>query len=69
MGRIERKFEELKSSGRKGFIPFVTAGDPSFETSISILKALANAGADVIELLANLYPTRQLSALKDRQSL
>jgi tryptophan synthase alpha chain len=50
MGRIEQKFDELRSFGRKGFIPFVTAGDPTFEASLSIVRALADAGADIIEL-------------------
>jgi tryptophan synthase alpha chain len=37
-------------SGQKGFIPFVTAGDPDLETSLSILKTLADGRADIIEL-------------------
>jgi tryptophan synthase alpha chain len=37
-------------SGRKGFIPFVTAGDPDLETSLSIVKTLADGRADLIEL-------------------
>ena len=50
MGKIERKFDEIRAAERKGFIPFVTAGDPSFEASLSIVRALAEAGADIIEL-------------------
>jgi tryptophan synthase alpha chain len=50
MSRITKKFEELKRSGRKGFIPFVTAGDPDIETSLSIVLKLAELGADIIEL-------------------
>ncbi len=50
MSRIPSKFEGLKTSGRKGFIPFVTAGDPDLETSLSIVLKLAEMGADVIEL-------------------
>ena len=50
MSRIKKKFDELKAAGRKGFIPFVSAGDPNFETSLSIVRALADVGADVIEL-------------------
>ncbi|HEY2867817.1 MAG TPA: tryptophan synthase subunit alpha, partial [Pyrinomonadaceae bacterium] len=50
MNRIENKFNELRSSGRKGFIPFVTAGDPDLATSLSIIEALAEEGADIIEL-------------------
>jgi tryptophan synthase alpha chain len=37
-------------SGRKGFIPFVTAGDPDLSTSLSIVQTLGDRGADVIEL-------------------
>lgn len=50
MRRIARKFEDLRTSGRKGFIPFVTAGDPDVETSLAIVQKLAEHGADIIEL-------------------
>ena len=50
MKRIKERFEALKSEGRKGFIPFVTAGDPDIETSLEIILKLAECGADVIEL-------------------
>ncbi len=50
MNRIFTKFEELKGAGRKGFIPFVTAGDPDVATSLSIVLKLAEMGAAVIEL-------------------
>lgn len=40
----------MKIEGRKGFIPFVTAGDPDIETSLAIVSKLAELGADVIEL-------------------
>ena len=50
MGRIEETFNELKRQGRKGFIPFVTAGDPDLATTAEILVELSQAGATVIEL-------------------
>jgi len=50
MSRIKQCFEKLKSEGRKGLIPFVTAGDPSPENTVELMHALALAGADVIEL-------------------
>ena len=50
MTRIAERFAELKTSGRKGFIPFITAGDPDLRTCKSILRAIAESGADVIEL-------------------
>lgn len=50
MGRIEAAFSELKHQGRKGLIPFITAGDPDLETTGKILVELSQAGATVIEL-------------------
>jgi tryptophan synthase alpha chain len=50
MTRIERRFAELKREGRAGLVTFITAGDPDYETSLAILKALPKAGADIIEL-------------------
>jgi tryptophan synthase alpha chain len=50
MTRIERRFSELKQSGRKAFIPYITAGDPSLAATRDIILALDRAGADVIEL-------------------
>ena len=50
MTRISTKFEELRREGRKAFIPYITAGDPDLATTESLLLALADAGADVIEL-------------------
>jgi tryptophan synthase alpha chain len=50
MSRIREKFRELKRSGRGGFIPFITTGDPDLVTTERLLIELANAGADIIEL-------------------
>ncbi len=50
MSRIAAEFEKLKHEGRKGFVPFVTAGDPDLETSYEIVLKLAELGANVIEL-------------------
>ena len=50
MSRLATKFAELKASGRKALVPFVTAGDPSLEATVPVLHALVEAGADVIEL-------------------
>jgi tryptophan synthase alpha chain len=50
MSRIRDIFAELRRSGRGGFIPFITAGDPDLETSELLLIELAAAGADIIEL-------------------
>jgi tryptophan synthase alpha chain len=48
--RIDKKFAELKRGGRAGLVAFITAGDPDYDTSLSILKGLPGAGADIIEL-------------------
>lgn len=50
MSRISKTFENLKATGRRGFIPFVSAGDPDLATSKEIVLALARNGADLIEL-------------------
>jgi tryptophan synthase alpha chain len=50
MSRIAARFAELKKSGRAAFVPFVTGGDPDFETSLDIVSRLPAAGADIIEL-------------------
>jgi tryptophan synthase alpha chain len=50
MSRIDEKFRQLRHSGRGGFIPFITAGDPDLATTERLLIGLANAGADLIEL-------------------
>src|SRR6202140_1582257 len=48
--RIEQRFAALKPEGRAALVTFVTAGDPDYATSLQILRALPQAGADVIEL-------------------
>ena len=50
MSRIGDVFRKLSNEGGKGFIPFVTAGDPNAETSVAIILKLAALGADVIEI-------------------
>jgi tryptophan synthase alpha chain len=50
MARIADTFARLKQQGRKALVPFVTAGDPDPKLTVTILHALAGAGADVIEL-------------------
>jgi len=50
MNRIDRRFDTLKSNGRTGLIPFVTAGDPAPEHTVALMHALVEAGADLIEL-------------------
>jgi tryptophan synthase alpha chain len=50
MSRIKKRFDDLKAANKKGFIPFITAGDPDIDTSIEIVLKLAELGADIIEL-------------------
>src|SRR5712692_5212040 len=50
MSRIEKTFADLKRESRRGFIPFITAGDPDLETSRELIVELAQVGATVIEL-------------------
>ena len=50
MGRITEAFDRLHAEGRKGFIPFITAGDPDLATTEQLLIELSRAGATVIEL-------------------
>jgi tryptophan synthase alpha chain len=50
MSRIEATFARLKREGRRGLIPFITAGDPDLETTAQLMVELARAGASVIEL-------------------
>jgi tryptophan synthase alpha chain len=48
--RIDAKFSALAAAGRSGLVTFVMAGDPDPATSLAIVKALPQAGADVIEI-------------------
>ena len=50
MTRIEANFKTLRRDGRKAFIPFITAGDPSLEATEQIILELERSGADIIEL-------------------
>ncbi|WP_024509556.1 tryptophan synthase subunit alpha [Bradyrhizobium sp. ARR65] len=48
--RIDARFAQLKREGRSAFVTFLMAGDPDYETSLAIIKALPKSGADVIEI-------------------
>jgi tryptophan synthase alpha chain len=50
VNRIDRRFAELKAANRKALVPFITAGDPSLDATVPVMRALVAAGADVIEL-------------------
>jgi tryptophan synthase alpha chain len=48
--RIDARFASLRKEGRAGLVTFITAGDPDYDTSLAIVRALPKAGADLIEL-------------------
>jgi tryptophan synthase alpha chain len=50
VSRIGDRFARLRAAGEKGLIPFIVAGDPDLGTTRAVMDALAQAGADVIEL-------------------
>ena len=50
MGRIRDAFTSLERQEGKGFIPFLTAGDPDLETTLELILELDRAGATIIEL-------------------
>jgi tryptophan synthase alpha chain len=49
-GRISRRFRELSEAGELGIVAYITAGDPSLDASEKIVRAAADAGADIIEV-------------------
>jgi tryptophan synthase alpha chain len=48
--RIAQRFATLRASGEMGIVAYITAGDPSFAATLKFVTAMADAGADVIEL-------------------
>ena len=48
--RISRRFADLKVQNKKAFIVYLTAGDPHLDATVELVVAMAEAGADVIEL-------------------
>ncbi|MBT2130408.1 tryptophan synthase subunit alpha [Aliiroseovarius lamellibrachiae] len=50
MTRIDAKFTELKTQGKKAFVSYIMAGDPDIATSLEVMKGLPDAGVDIIEL-------------------
>jgi tryptophan synthase alpha chain len=50
MNRLEETFRELKTHGRKAFIAYITAGDPSLEATAKLICEFAARGVDIIEL-------------------
>jgi tryptophan synthase alpha chain len=50
LSRIGAVFDKVKEEGKKGFIPFITAGDPDLPTTLELIIELARTGATLIEL-------------------
>jgi len=50
MSRIKECFQNVKKSGKKALITYITAGDPTPEYTVAMMHSLVNAGADVIEI-------------------
>ncbi|MDR0378581.1 MAG: tryptophan synthase subunit alpha [Candidatus Accumulibacter sp.] len=50
MSKIQATFERLQARGRRALIPFITAGDPDPALTVPLMRALVEAGADIIEL-------------------
>lgn len=50
MNRIDRCFQDLRATGGKALIPFITAGDPDLPTTRELAWAFEKAGADLLEL-------------------
>jgi len=50
MTRIDNRLKELANSGKKGFIAYITAGDPSLNATREMVLLLEDAGVDIVEL-------------------
>jgi len=50
VSRIAARFATLETEGRRALIPYLQACDPDFETSLTLLKGMPEAGADLIEI-------------------
>ena len=48
--RIDRRFAKLAGEDRPALVTYFMGGDPDYETSLKVMKALPKAGSDVIEL-------------------
>ena len=48
--RLAQTFRSLREKNQKAFVAYIAAGDPNFDSSLEIMKSLANSGTDIIEL-------------------
>ena len=47
--RIDKKFAELAKSGKKAFVAYITAGDPSLADTVEIVHELERVGVDIVD--------------------
>ncbi len=50
MSRVDKVLKQLKDSGKKALIPYITGGDPEPSYTVDIMHQLVESGADIIEL-------------------
>ncbi len=50
MSRIAQTFARTRAENRAAFVAYVCAGDPDFDTSLQVCRALLNNGVDILEL-------------------
>ncbi len=50
MSRLQQAFARARAENRAAFVAYVCAGDPDFETSVEICRALLANGVDILEL-------------------
>ncbi|NVK73669.1 MAG: tryptophan synthase subunit alpha [Oceanospirillaceae bacterium] len=50
MSRVKQCFVNLEKSGKKALIPYITAGDPSPDYTVTMMNSLVDSGADIIEV-------------------
>ncbi|MEP5800358.1 MAG: tryptophan synthase subunit alpha [Nitratireductor sp.] len=48
--RIDRRMATLKEQGRPALVTYMMGGDPDYDSALSVMRALPQAGADIIEL-------------------
>lgn len=50
MSRLDIRFSSLKAAGRKAFVAYITAGDPSLDATVRLVREFDRRGVDVVEL-------------------
>ena len=50
MSAIDTLFDQLRESGKKAFMPFVTAGDPDLDSTARVIRRLVDSGASMCEV-------------------